>query len=385
MGGIVKVEVGAADHQFQVALVGGVERAGQVQVQISGGSDIEAVDRVIVGPDRERLVVQAAVRTGKPVCGDRTAAADGPHRHHAAPQVAGVQRAARRPAHRGALDGDAKPGAMDAPTAWRGGMVHPMTSVRETPPGCRVCILAIGERQLPTLGYAGPRIARAGGIGGESGHHHRVGRLFHEHGVRRGGERHRAHREGARPREIRAGRRGFQVGVDPAHLRRETGAAGGDDVDAGQGVPGLVRAGGEPLRKCPSIIIDRRISLAGVADQGGRGLRLGGRREEEPPGEREQRRRGKRPGGADEAAPRDRQDPPAGGGCGICMEGEEPAPRRGGRRSGGDGGSACSRARGAVMASALGARRSALGARRSALGARRSALGARRSALGARR
>ena len=64
---------------------------------------------------------------------------------------------------------------------------------------------------------------------------------------------------------------------------------------------------------------------------------------------------------------------------------EEPPPRRGGGVSGGDGGSDCSRAQGAVMASALGARRSALGARRSALGARRSALGARRSALGARR
>ena len=63
----------------------------------------------------------------------------------------------------------------------------------------------------------------------------------------------------------------------------------------------------------------------------------------------------------------------------------EGPPRRGGRHSGGDGGPACSRARGAVMTSALGARRSALGARRSALGARRSALGARRSALGARR
>ena len=42
------------------------------------------------------------------------------------------------------------------------------------------------------------------------------------------------------------------------------------------------------------------------------------------------------------------------------VEGEEPPPRRGGRRSGGAGGSDGSRARGAVMASALGARRSAL-------------------------
>ena len=61
-------------------------------------------------------------------------------------------------------------------------------------------------------------------------------------------------------------------------------------------------------------------------------------------------------------------------------EGEGPPPRQGGRRSGGAGGRRCSRCRGAVMASALGARRSALGARRSALGARRSALLIRRTA-----
>ena len=80
-----------------------------------------------------------------------------------------------------------------------------------------------------------------------------------------------------------------------------------------------------------------------------------------------------------------RRAKPAGRAAADAVFEEGEPPRRGGRRSGGDGGSACSRARGAVMASALGARRSALGARRSALGARRSALGARRSALGARR
>ena len=116
------------------------------------------------------------------------------------------------------------------------------------------------------------------------------------------------------------------------------------------------------------------------------GLGRGGQGERA--GEGEQRRGGERPGGADEAAPRDSRR--AGPACrpaadAADVEGEEPPPRRGGRRSGGDDGSDCSRARGAVMASALGARRSALGARRSALGARRSALGARRSALGARR
>ena len=91
--------------------------------------------------------------------------------------------------------------------------------------------------------------------------------------------------------------------VGPAHLRRQTGAACRDDVDAGQDVPGRVRTGGEYLRS--SIVqLGTVCTLTDVADQVDDGLRLGGRWEGEDAGKREQRRGGQRPGGADERAPR---------------------------------------------------------------------------------
>ena len=251
---------------------------------------------------------------------------------------------------------------------------------------------------------------------------------------------------------IRTGRRREPAGVGAAHFRRETGrgggergAGGGDDVDAGQGVPGRVRTGRESVRRSATATATGGggVSLTDVADQGGLGLRLGRNGQGEGAGEREQRRGGEHPGRGEEPAPRDLpvETGPAGGGCLRRWAAAPPqrpavrrrwraAPRPRPRRSQGLGGSAGRRLDGAretrqsaggrcgicmrrgtaapagrpavrrrwrvglpprprrsqgARRSALGARRSALGARRSALGARRSALGARRSALGARR
>ena len=209
----------------------------------------------------------------------------------------------------------------------------PVIVVFNTPPGCGPHILASRVRGTPT------RRVKASRVFVFSSQHHRIGRASRERGIRRGGEGQRSDPKVARNREIRAGRR---IRGLVAHLRREFGAAGRDDVDAGQDEPVLVHTGREFLSNLTLMRHTSAVQFCGWtlidgADQGDGGLRLGRRGEDEGAAEREQRR-GERPGGAGERAPRQRQahEPrrPAGGGCGLrrgmaAPRGQQAVRRRG--------------------------------------------------------